>query len=173
VKFFERFLDGLAVLAAILILVIMVGVAVDVFSRSLINRPIGWVLEYTEHGLLLILLLGMPRLVRGGEHVGIDLFLNLMRPKPAWAMRIIAEFAAGAACAIVSIAAGFAARNDYISDVETFGIYPMPRYLLMIAVAIGLLLTAIEFFRLMVRSIARGSLVSAPEEADHLMTLPK
>jgi TRAP-type C4-dicarboxylate transport system permease small subunit len=173
VKLFDWLLDQLAAVAAILILAIMIGIGIDVFVRSLLNRPIGWMLEYTEHALLLILLLGMPRLVRKGEHVGVDLLLNLVPPTIAWRMRIIAEFAAGVTCAIVAVAAGFGTRSDYVFGVETFGIYPLPRFVLMAVVTVGLALTAIEFLRLMVRTIAAGPQLRPVSEAESLIVSVK
>lgn len=154
-RVYDRLLDALAWVAALLILAIMVGVGADVGSRYLFNRPIGWMLEFTEHSLLIILAFGMAWLVRQRGHVAIELVVNTLPPRMAWISNMISVAAAGMTSAVLGFWAAAAAIGDFRRGVETFGIYPIPRFLLFAVIAIGFILTALEFVRWLIELARR------------------
>jgi len=153
-RLYDRLIDGLALIAVVLIFAIMIGVGADVGARFLFGRPIGWMLEFTEHGLLCILACGMAWLVRQRGHVAIELAVHAAPPRLARAMQILAVLAAAATSGILAVWAVKGAVSDYRTGVETFGLHPMPRFLLFSVIALGFFLTALEFLRWCWRLIA-------------------
>lgn len=164
-RIYDRFLDGLALVAAILIFAIMVGTGVDVGMRFIFRSPIGWMLEYTEYALLTILFFGMAWLVRQRGHVAIELIVDIVPIRAARVMRLTSTAAAGLVSALLAFWAGIATVDDIRRGVETFGIYPIPRGVLFAIVTLGFTLTAIEFCRWVIVQIS-GAEDEKPAGAD-------
>lgn len=163
---YDRALDALAAVAAFLILAIMVGVGLDVALRSLLNSPIGWMLEFTEHSLLCILAFGMPWLVRERGHVAIELLVDAMPPRAAAAMRAFAWLLASASVGLLAYWAVVSIIEDYARGIEKVGIYPVPRFLLFSVLALGLVLTSIEGARSIWRSTRLNPGTLGPKSID-------
>ena len=144
---YDRLLDVLAYGAAFLLFAIMVGTGLDVGARYLLNSPIGWMTEFVQHSLLLMLFLGIGWLTRERGHVAIEIFLDAAPKRFRRGMRIVAFLISGSISGFVGWWAAVAALDSYTRDVLTEGIYPIPRYWLISVISVGLLLTAIEFFR--------------------------
>jgi TRAP-type C4-dicarboxylate transport system permease small subunit len=66
-------LRTLAMVAAGLVALMLVGIAVDVFLRNLFVSGIRGVVEYTEFGLYLSVILVAPWLLHQGQHIRADL----------------------------------------------------------------------------------------------------
>lgn len=147
VLLYDKIIDTLAMIGVLLLLAIMVGIGCDVAARYFFNEPIGWMLEFVQHSMLLILFLGMPWLTREGGHVSIDMLVDAL---PVSGRRVLI----GSGLVVAGLTSGFVAYWALIStidnfqrEVETNGIYPIPRGLLIAVIAIGLALSAIEFMR--------------------------
>ena len=144
----QRFLSLLAAIVGLSLLFAMVAVSADVVGRYFLAAPIGWVLELTEYILLYTPFLGMAWLVRRAEgHVRIDVLVTALSPRTQIALNIMVAGVAAVACAAASYYAGLTTWDHYVRAVETYGIYPIPKWLLLIVIAVGFGLTAIEFVR--------------------------
>jgi TRAP-type C4-dicarboxylate transport system permease small subunit len=147
VRLYDGLIDALAYIAVALLLAIMVGIGVDVAARYFFNQPIGWMLEFVQHSLLCILFLGMAWLTREGGHVSIDMLVEALPVRQRRALVVFGLLVAGATSAFVAYWSLVTTIDNYRRGVETSGIYPIPRSLLTGTIALGLALTAIEFFR--------------------------
>ncbi len=143
--------DGLvtacAVVVGIFILLTVVLVTSDVVGRYFFAAPIGWVFEVTEHILVCVPFLGMAWLARRGEHVRIEIVVQMLPPR--WSRRadILANLLSTLVCATATYYAVAATLDHFTRGIVTYGIYPMPKFLLIAVVAFGLGLTTIEFLR--------------------------
>lgn len=144
---YDRLITGLAMLSAVLIVLVMIGVGVDVAARSLLGRPIGWMFESIENALLCIPFLGMAWLVRRGEHVIVDVVVENTPPAVRRVLKVLASTVAALTCATIAFWALGAAWDNYDRGVLTVGIYPIPKYPFVALIAVGFALTAIEFTR--------------------------
>ncbi len=144
---YDRFIDALAYIAVLLLLAIMVGIGLDVATRYFLDEPIGWMLEFVQHSLLSIVFLGLAWLTREGGHVSVDILLDAVSLR--WRRRLVgfSLLTAGATSGFVGGWAIYVTIDNYRRGVETIGIYPIPRSLLIGVIALGLTLTSIEFFR--------------------------
>jgi C4-dicarboxylate transporter DctQ subunit len=156
-RIYDGLIDTLAYLAALLILAIMVGVGLDVASRTLFNQPIGWMFEFVQHSLLAVLFLGSPWLTRQNGHVSIDIIVaNLPQPLKSILLAMVLALSSMIA-AFIAVWCVITASDNLARGILTTGIYPIPRWILLAIMAAGMALTAIEFARL-VYAAARGNL---------------
>src|SRR5512142_2979150 len=70
---FDRLLDFFAILAGAIAAFITIAVCVGIFSRYFLNRPISWVVEISEYGLLYMTFLSVAWVLRHEQHVSVDL----------------------------------------------------------------------------------------------------
>lgn len=145
--FYDKVVNALAQLAVLLLLAIMIGIGLDVAARYLINQPIGWMQEYVQHSLLYILFLGMPWLTREGGHVSIDMLVDALPMAGRRVLIAAGLLVAGFAAGFIAFWAAVSTVDNFQRGVETNGIYPIPRAWLIGVMALGLALTAVEFFR--------------------------
>jgi TRAP-type C4-dicarboxylate transport system permease small subunit len=151
VSAYDLLVSACAAIVAVLILAAVLLVTADVIGRYFLSAPIGWVFETTEHILVCVPFLGMAWLVRrakGVGHVRIEIVVQML---PAHWQERLDRFAS----AIGALACGFAffyavetTIDHYVRGIVTYGIYPIPKFLLIAVVAIGLGLTTIELLRL-------------------------
>ena len=73
------------------LLVIVVDLAVNVFMRYVLMKPIFWAEELAVVGLVFISYLGGAELVRKDKHVAITALFDLLRPKAAKRVKIVAD----------------------------------------------------------------------------------
>lgn len=143
----DRFVAACAAFVGVLILLTMVLVTADVAGRYFFSKPIGWVFEVTEHILVFVPFLGMAYLVRLGAHVRIEIVVQALPQQwQRWA-GVLANVLSAAACGIATWYAFATAIDHFARNIFTYGIYPVPKYLLIGVMAIGLAMTTIEFLR--------------------------
>ncbi len=147
-QIWERFLSLLAATVGVLLLLAMVAVSADVVGRYFLAAPIGWVLELTEYILLYTPFLGMAWLVRrAGGHVRIDVLVTALRLRTQIKLNLTVAIVAAIACGATAYYSGLTTWDHYVRRVETYGIYPIQKWTLLIVIAAGFAFTTIEFVR--------------------------
>lgn len=140
-------LRGMALLAGLLLVWLMVSTVLSVGMRNAGVQPWAWLFTSSEYAILYITMLGAPWLVREKGHVHIELLTAALPP----AARRPLSRAVAAACVAVSAILGWKgaelvmtnlARNDF--DVRA---YYFPRWLLTISFPVAFGFMAIEFSR--------------------------
>ncbi len=155
VSLWDQLLKLLAAIVGILLLFAMASVSVDVVGRYFLNAPIGWVLEVTEYILLYTPFLGMAWLVQRAEgHVRIDVVVRALSDKVQAGLNVIVCAIAATACGAAAYFAGWTTWDHGTRSVETYGIYPIPKWLLLIVIAVGFALTTVELVRKGLRHFA-------------------
>ena len=147
VRYYEKFVDALALVAVVLLLAIMVGIGADVVARYFLNEPIGWMMEFVQHSVLFILFFGMPWLTREGGHVSLDMLVDAMPMVTRRPLIGLGLVLAGLTAAFIAFWAAVSTVDNFQRSVETNGIYPIQRGWLLGAIALGMALSAIEFLR--------------------------
>ncbi|MEO8655367.1 MAG: TRAP transporter small permease subunit [Ramlibacter sp.] len=136
----------LAVITKLLLALVVLLVAWDVFSRNF-TRPVAWSVSLTEYLLIYVTFLPMPALVRGKGHVCAD-FIRTALPR---GLRRAVEIGVYLLCIAICAHLGWVALQGAIAsmrsgayDVRTFD---MPRWLIYAPMVVGLWLSALEFLR--------------------------
>lgn len=146
-KNFDRLVVACAAVAGLMILSTVLMITADVIGRYFFSVTFPWIFELTEHILVSIPFLGMAWLVRSETHVRIDILLTTL-PKRlrGWADSFAYGLSA-ATCAFMTYYALLTTIDHYLRGIVTYGIYPIPKFLLLSVITFGLALTAIEFLR--------------------------
>ncbi len=137
--------NGCAAIVAVLILLTVFLVTADVAGRYFFSAPIGWVFELTEHILVCVPFLGMAWLVRHGGHVKIEIVVQMLPDQWRRRSEALAELLCALACLVAAIYALQTTLDHFSRGIVTYGIYPVPKFLLIAVVTFGLAMTAVEF----------------------------
>ncbi|HDZ48884.1 hypothetical protein LCGC14_0073460 [marine sediment metagenome] len=138
-------LNGMALLAAIMLVWLMVAVVLSVVIRNLGLQPSAWFFLSTEYAMFYLTLLGAPWLVRQKGHVHIELLTSVLPPT---ALNILSR-GVSLLCVVVCGVLAWKGldlvllnieRTDY--DVRAFFV---PKWMLTIVFPISFTLMAIEF----------------------------
>ncbi len=84
-RIFDVISEALVWMSSVLLALIVLSVALEVFLRSVLNRPQAWVLEFSEYGLLFITFLVASFLVRTEKNISVDIVTELLEERTrAW-----------------------------------------------------------------------------------------
>lgn len=89
-KFVNHLARVLAVFAALSTVVLMVAIAIDVVARNVFNQSIPGMIELSETSLVFAVFLGLAVAGATNEHVRVTLLTDMLRPKIAQKIRLIA-----------------------------------------------------------------------------------
>jgi TRAP-type C4-dicarboxylate transport system permease small subunit len=95
---FDYILTALMALSAIILAILMLGVCWDVFARSAMGRPLIWLLEFTEYGLLYMTFLCTAWVLKNEAHVNSDLLLVALRSKHQALLNVLTSFLGAIIC---------------------------------------------------------------------------
>ena len=146
-RLYSYLLNGMALVAGVLLVWLMVAIVVSVVIRNLGLQPSAWFFLSTEYALFYLTLLGAPWLVRQRGHVHIELLTSaLPRVLLVPVSRLVALLCV-AVCLVLAwkgldLVSMNIARNDF--DVRAFFV---PKWILTIVFPISFGLMAIEFSR--------------------------
>jgi TRAP-type C4-dicarboxylate transport system permease small subunit len=157
-RLLDRIEDGLAVIAAGLLLCAVLMVSLEVVARYFFNSPLSWTFEVTEYFLLFIPCLGMGWLARHDGHVSIDIVTGrLPEPLRSRLARVVA-LCVSAACLFVAVWGAIATWESYSKGARIEAILQTPQFLIYSAIPLGFFVCALEY--------ARKALRAAPGEAE-------
>jgi len=150
-RLYDRFIAALAGLAGVTLFVMAAMIVIDVTMRNLGMRPPQAISALTEYALLYATMAAAPWLARSGGHVTIHTLTGqLPASAQSWLRRVVLIMAV-ILCLTLSIAAFVMAIESFgRGDVDVRSI-DLPRWLLFLPLAVGFLLLAAEFFRLLIR----------------------
>ncbi len=98
---YERLLNFLAAIAALILLGAVLLVTADIVLRNLTRVGFPWANEVSEYALFFITVLTAPWLLRRGQHIRLDLLLAALPARVAWAMEIVADLVGFAVCVVL------------------------------------------------------------------------
>ncbi len=144
---FDRTVNYLAFVAAVLIIFTMLAVDAEVVMRYFLHRPMIWVMEITEIVLLFITFLGTAWLLRREGHVKVDIVLGRVNPRAQASLNILSSIIGIIVC-IVLVWYGTLVSYDYIQG----GLFEptlleIPKGPLLAIIPVGSFLLLIQFMR--------------------------
>ncbi len=98
-RLFGRLLDGLMLLACLLLLAMALLIGADVVGRNAGLGGIAWSGEVSECILYLLTLFTAPWLLRQGQHIRVDILLRALPARIGWLMEWAGDLL-GLACSL-------------------------------------------------------------------------
>jgi TRAP-type C4-dicarboxylate transport system permease small subunit len=100
-SWFDLLIDGLALVAAALLVLLTALILVDVGTRSLRIVTLPWSLEASEYMLYSITFLGAPWVLREGGHIAIELVVERLTPHARRRVRRLTDLLGAVVCALL------------------------------------------------------------------------
>ena len=144
---FDRIINVLSFLAAVLVVFLMLGVVTEVVMRYFFGRPIIWMVEITEYCLLYIPFLGVAWLLRGEGHVKMDLVLTRFNPRIQAMINIITSILGAITCLIITWFGIESTWDYYQQGFFSPTILQTPAYIILIIIPVGIFLVFIQFLK--------------------------
>lgn len=152
---FGRLLDALAAAGFALLLAMMLVIVGDVALRNIpvpgMPQGLAWSNEVSELMLYLITMCVAPWLLRRGQHIRVDIVLQVVPPRLAWAMEWVADVAGFACCLVISWYSARAAWASYASGALSIKTLVMPEWWLLAPLPAVFVLLSVEMVFRMTR----------------------
>jgi TRAP-type C4-dicarboxylate transport system permease small subunit len=147
---YNALVNGLAVLAGVVIVAITLMIVVDVLMRNFGLKPPAHTIALTEYSLLYITMLGAPWLVREKGHVHIELIVSRLAPLPRRIVHAVVCLLCVVVCAVLfwyslQVTLLNLSRGDI--EIRSFDVL---RGVLIGCMPVGFVLMTIEFLRFLV-----------------------
>jgi TRAP-type C4-dicarboxylate transport system permease small subunit len=153
VRAYDRLIDLAALVAAVIVAFIALGVTADVAVRFVAGGTIKWMLEVSEYLLFAMTFLGAPAVLRSGAHTAVDVLTDRL---PARAKRV-AALAAHAIGLVTSCALAWygyqATAQAWRNGTLVFKQVTFPEWWLYSLIAFCGALLVIEFVRLLAKTL--------------------
>lgn len=159
---FDRLLALTGVIPGIIVALLAIGVATEVFARNFGLTGAYWMLEAVEYGLLTLTMLGAAYVLSIGRHVTIDLVLGALPPRTHRIFRICISFVIVVVSAIIVYYGVVAAQLAYTEDSTLYKSFEIKEWIPMAIVPAGMGLFLIEAIRQFYRSIFDPDAVRQP-----------
>lgn len=162
IKLFNKVVDLLAVLAAIIIIFTTAIIAYTVFLRLVAIIPgmkfvdqyaIRWSWQFAEHSMFWFPFLAAPWLLRNHKHVTVDLVLNLLPVKVKKVLYVLHGFLGIALCAVMTYFCTSVTYNNYTRGIMEIQVIDLPKYLLFIVLPVAFAVLTLQFAQNLVISI--------------------
>ena len=124
-------------------------VSYNVFMRYFIGKPPVWATEMTEWILLYATFLAAAWVLKEDGHVKIDVVVIRLSQKKQHILSVIVCILGILTCAFFSYHCGKAVYSLYKRDVIMMGMILMPKYILVAVIPLGILLSFIQFIRVL------------------------
>jgi TRAP-type C4-dicarboxylate transport system permease small subunit len=144
---FDFVLAAFAFLSGAILAFLMFAVCWDVIARAVAGKPLQWVLEYSEYGLLYMCFLSTAWVLKKDRHVVSDLLLVALSRKTQAIFNTITSLMGGVVCLILTyIGWGVAWEKLQTGSYEPTIMQP-PDFPLYLVIPVGFLLLTIQFAR--------------------------
>ncbi len=166
---FDRLLILTGVVPGVIVALLAIGVAAEVFARNFGLTGFYWMLEVVEYGLLTLTMVGSAYVLSIGRHVTIDLVLNALPPPSRRALRIAIDVLVVAVSAIIVYYGIVTAHLAYTEDSTLFKAFDIKEWMPAAVVPGGMALFVVEAVRQLVRSISgrdSGAESGPPEKSE-------
>jgi TRAP-type C4-dicarboxylate transport system permease small subunit len=141
--------DGIADVLAVVTAVLLCGlgflITYSVLLRYYLHRTIGWVTEVSEYTLYAATLLGTAWVLKHDNHVRIDFLVNALRARQQLWLSAATSLIGGLVCLVFAYYGVVSAYELYVRGVRVVKFMALPKYIFVLLIPGGLLLTAVQF----------------------------
>ena len=142
---YGRLLDGLMLVACLLLLAMALLIGADVVGRNAGLGGIAWSGEVSEDILYLMTLFAAPWLLRQGQHIRVDILLRALPLRLGWLLEWVGDLL-GLACSLYFIWYGWKVLSaSHQAGAITIKTLVTPEWWLLAPLPLAFLLLAVEF----------------------------
>jgi C4-dicarboxylate transporter DctQ subunit len=145
INIFDHTLRLMYIFAGVLLIFCMLSISIEVASRYLLDRPIGWVIEIVEYSLLYIGFLTAPWVLKHGRHVKMDLVLNQLGPRTQSTLDMIASMIGAIVCFILCWFGGRVTWDLFQTHYTTPTVLELPKYIFVAIISVGSMALFLQF----------------------------
>ena len=159
---FDRLLALTGVVPGVIVALLAVGVAAEVFARNFGLSGFYWMLEAVEYGLLTLTMVGAAYILSLGRHVTVDLVLGVLAPGIHRYFRIVINLVTVAVAAVILYYGVVTTHLAWVEDSTLYKSFDIKEWMPMAVVPGGMALFLVEAVRQLVRSLGRDAGDQAP-----------
>jgi TRAP-type transport system small permease protein len=142
---FGRVLEGLMLVACLLLLAMTLLIGADVVTRNMGLGGVAWSGEASEDIVYLMTLLVAPWLLRQGQHIRVDILLRALPARTGWLMEWAGDIL-GLGCSLYFVWYGWKVLTaSYQAGAVTIKTLITPEWWMLAPLPVAFLLLAIEF----------------------------
>jgi TRAP-type C4-dicarboxylate transport system permease small subunit len=142
---FGRLLDGMMLVACLLLLFMTLLIGADVALRNMRLGGVSWSNEVSEYILYLVTLLSAPWLLRAGQHIRVDILLRALPARVGWVLEWLGDLL-GLACSLYFVWYGWKVlAASYSSGAVSIKTLVLPEWWLMVPMPLAFVAVSIEF----------------------------
>jgi TRAP-type C4-dicarboxylate transport system permease small subunit len=146
--FFDKLIDGMAVLAGVILVFITAAVCYSIGLRYLFTKTTIWLTQVTEYALLWIVFLATTWLLREGGHITTDIIYAHLKEKAKKPLDGLMSIIGGLTSGVLFILGNIHLWDCLINGVTDVRAVTVPKWIVFIIIPIGSLLLTIQFFRI-------------------------
>lgn len=154
-RWLARLEDGCAALAMLVLVAVTLSVCLEVVTRYGFNRPLVWVVEYTEYGLLYITFLAAAWNLREGGHVRIELLYERLSERAQALCDVSGAFLGLAVSLVLAIFGFLATQSAFARGLYRSSLLETPLWIVMAVVPLGGFLLTVRYLRVFAGHAAR------------------
>lgn len=147
-EIYGRFISALALFGCLLLLAMMLIIVTDVALRNFAvsggPQGLGWSNEVSEFLLYLITLSVAPWLLRQGQHIRVDILLQAIPKKLAWALEWVGDLLGLACCLVMSTYGAQATWASYSANSLSIKTLVTPEWWSLVPLPVVFMLLSIE-----------------------------
>jgi C4-dicarboxylate transporter DctQ subunit len=144
---FDFIVGALVYVAAAILAFITLAVCWDVIVRSVAARPLPWVLEFTEYGLLYMTFLCTAWVLKNEGHVTSDLLISSLKKKTQIVLNTVTSITGGLVCLILTwFGTSVSLEKLHMGSYQPTAMEP-PDFPIFVIIPIGSFLLFIQFMR--------------------------
>jgi TRAP-type C4-dicarboxylate transport system permease small subunit len=144
---YERVIQAMAVLGAIIFVLATILVLTEICARYFFRRPIIGAVEITEYCLVWITFLAAPWVQSRGGNVKVEFIVDLLRPRVQAFLRAATALFAAATCAVLTYAGFETVWSHYEMGYDLSTPLHPPSAPIIAIIPISMLLLTIQFAR--------------------------
>ena len=145
---FDRTIDGMAVLDGGVLVFISIAVCYSVVMRYFFRSPSIWVAQATEYGLLWMVFLATAWLLREKGHVSVDIVYGLLGDRVKARVDLVMYTLGGIACSVIFFFSLIYTLECITRGVNDVRAVTVPKSFVFVIIPFGMLFLCIQFFRI-------------------------
>lgn len=146
-----RAVDALGLASGVIVAAIAAAIGAEVAIRAMGLRPLGWTLEASEYGLLVLCFGGAPWVLRHGDHIRVDVILRGLRPAARGRLLALSNTLAALTCLALAWFGAGQAWAAFERGAILRKAIDVPQWIVLTAMPVGMVLLAWEFARRVAR----------------------